>query len=113
GYVNYQSWAWQKRSAVYVKTKEYDKSEKAVLEAIKLFTKVDGNEPHDDNLVALADVYRLTKQYDKAIKAMTDGLAYYNDPKNVSPHANHKAGADGLQRIFYYKILARNYHLKN
>jgi len=112
GYVNYQAWALQKRSAIYVKTKEYDKSEKSILEAIELDEKVDGNEPHDDNLVALADVYRLTKQYDKAIKAMTDGLSYYDDPKHVSPHANHKAGLDGLQRIFYYKVLAQCYHLK-
>jgi signal transduction histidine kinase len=112
GYVSFESWAWQKRSAIYIKTKEYKKSEKAILEAIRLDEKVDGNEPHDDNLIALADVYRLTKQYDKGIKALTDGLSYYNNPKNVSPHANHKAGADGLQRIFYYKILAKCYHLK-
>jgi signal transduction histidine kinase/tetratricopeptide (TPR) repeat protein len=112
GYVSFESWALQKRSAIYIKTKEYGKSENAILEAIKLDEKVDGNEPHDDNLIALADAYRLTKQYDKAIKALTDGLSYYNNPKNVSPHANHKAGADGLQRIFYYKILAKCYQLK-
>ncbi len=112
GYVNFESWALQKRSAIYVKAKEYEKAEKAILEAIKLDEKVDGNEPHDDNLIALADVYKLTKQYDKAIKAMTDGLSYYDDPKHVSPHANRKAGLDGLQRIFYYRALATCYHLK-
>ncbi len=112
GYVYFEAWALQKRSAVYVKKREFPKAEEAILEAIKLDELVDGKEPLDDNLIALADVYRLSKQYDKAIKAMTDGLAYYDDPKNVSPHAEHSTSTDGLQRIFYYKVLAQCYRLK-
>jgi signal transduction histidine kinase len=112
GYVNYESWAWQKRSAVYIKTKAYNDAEQAILESIKLDEKVDAKEPHDDNLVTLADVYKLTKQYDKAIQAMTDGLTYYDNPKNVSPHAVHSDSVEGVQRIYFYKTLAMCYKLK-
>jgi signal transduction histidine kinase len=112
GYVNYESWAWQKRSAVYIKTKAYQNAEQAIIESIKLDEKVDAKEPHDDNLVALADVYKLTNQYDKAIKAMTDGLAYYDNPKNVSPHAVNSDSIEGVQRIYFYKTLAMCYQLK-
>ena len=111
GYTSYQSWALEKKSAIYIKTQEYGKSEKAILEAIRLDTKVDGNEPHDDNLIALADVYERTKQYDKAIKALTDGIAFDKNLKNISPHARHNADATGFQRIFLYEILAKCYHL--
>jgi signal transduction histidine kinase len=112
GYANFQSWALQKMSAIYVKKKDYRNAQKAILESIKLDGLVDGTEPHDDNLIALADVYERTGQFDKAIKAITDGLGYYSVAKNISPHAKNSTGADGLQRIFLYQSLAKCYRLK-
>ena len=111
GYPYYQAWALQKKSAIYVKAKEYEKAEKAILQSIQLDEKVDGKEPHDDNLIALADVYQRTRQFDKAIKVINDGLAFYSVAHNSSRHAKHKTGADGLQRIFLYQVLAKSYHL--
>jgi two-component system NarL family sensor kinase len=112
GYVNYQAWALQKKSAIYLKAKDYPKAEKAILESIQLYEKVDGKEPHDDNLVALADVYTRTRQFDKAIEVVNDALAFYSLAQNNSTHAKNGVSANGLQRIFLYQELARAYHLK-
>ena len=89
-----------------------EKRETAILESIQLDEKVDGDEPHDDNLVALADVYIRTRQFDNAIKIINDGLAFYSSPNNSSTHAKLGATDNGLQRIFLYQMLAKAYHLK-
>jgi len=112
GYLRFQSLALQKRSAVYLKAKQYPKAEEAILESVRLDQQIDGDEPRDDNLVALADVYNITNQFDKAIKVITDGIAFYSKPKNISPHAKHGASNFGMQRVYLYRMLARSYRLK-
>jgi signal transduction histidine kinase len=112
GYLRFESWALQKKSATYLKQKLYQKAADAILESMRLDRMIDGDQPRDDNLVALADVYNETHQFDKAIKVINDGVAFYNKPQNISPHARHGAVKNGMQRIYLYKMLARSYRLK-
>jgi signal transduction histidine kinase len=112
GYLHFESWALQKKSAIYLKAKQYKKAEDAILKSMLYDAEIDGTEPRDDNLVALADVYNEMHEFDKAIKVINDGIAYYNSPKNLSPHAKHDTSRNGVQRIFLYRMLARSYHLK-
>jgi signal transduction histidine kinase len=112
GYLHYKSLALQKKSAIYLKIKQYKKAEDAELKSIQYDAEINGNEPREDNLVALADVYNHMHEFDKAIKVITDGTAYYNSLKNLSPHAKHDTIHYHVQRIFLYQMLAKSYHLK-
>jgi signal transduction histidine kinase len=112
GYLHFESWALQKKSAIYLKAKQYKKAEDAILTSMKYDAEIDGTEPRDDNLVALADVYNKMNEFDKAIKVINDGIAYYNTPRNLSPHAKHDTSRNGVQRIYLYRMLASSYHLK-
>lgn len=112
GYLHFKSWALQKKSAIYIKEKQYKKAEDAILKSMQYDAEIDGTQPRQDNLVALADVYNRINEYDKAIKAINDGLAYYTLPKNISPHAKNDTSRYIVQRIYLYQMLARSYHLK-
>ena len=112
GYLRFKSWALQKKSAIYLKAKQYKKAEATELESMQYEAEIDGKEPREDDLVALADVYNKMQEFDKAIKVINDGLAYYNLPKNISPHAKNDTTQHVVQRIYLYKMLARSYHFK-
>ena len=73
GLLHFQSWALQKKSAIYLKAKQYKKAEDAILKSIQYDAEIDGKQPREDNLVALADVYNKMNEFDKAIKAINDG----------------------------------------
>jgi len=112
GSLRHKSLALQKKSAIYLKIKQYKLAEDAELKSIQYDAEIGGNEPREDDLVALADVYNHLHEYDKAIKVITDGIAYNNLPKNLSPHAKHDTSHYRVQRIYLYQMLARSYHLK-
>jgi signal transduction histidine kinase len=112
GYLHFKSWALQKKSAIYIKAKQYKKAEATELKSMQYEAEIDGKEPREDDLVALADVYEKMQEFDKAIKVINDGLAYYNLPENISPHAKNDTTQHVVQRIYLYKELARSYHLK-
>jgi len=108
----YLSTALRAKASILISKKEYAEAEKAITESIRVIGKVEGNAPQQDKLMVLASIYEHQSQYDKAIKVLQDGLVQDSIYKEVSPHAANIANTGGLQKLFYYKELAKCYQLK-
>jgi signal transduction histidine kinase len=108
----YLSTALRVKASILIEKKEYAGAEKAITESISIIGKVDGNMSPQDKLMVLASIYEHQSQFDKAIKVLQDGLAQDSTYKQVSPHAGNTVNTGGLQKLFYYKELAKCYQLK-